>query len=87
MSVVIKDTSLYDATLETVSDLHDWYIRVCLEGREPKDGELDFITHMNEEEVKSADPDNCFDCIAVRTELNEAGEIRYMIYERIPWIL
>ena len=87
MSVVIKDTSLYDATLETVSDLHDWYIRVCLEDREPKDGGFDFIAHMNEEELKSADPDNCFDCIAVRTELNEAGEIRYMIYERIPWIL
>ena len=79
--------SLYDDTMETVTDLHEWYIRVCLEERVPVDGELYFVSHMSEEERKNADPDALFDCIAVKPELNEAGELRYVCYTRIPWIM
>lgn len=79
--------SLYDASMETVTDLHEWYIRVCLEGREPENGEFHFLSHMNEEEYRNVDRDSCFDCIAVKAELNEAGEIRYICYKRIPWIM
>ena len=79
--------SLYDDTMETVTDLHEWYIRVCLEERVPVDGELYFVSHMSEEERKNANPDTLFDCIAVKPELNEAGEIRYVCYTRIPWIM
>ena len=79
--------SLYDASMETVTDLHEWYIRVCLEEEEPQNGELYFLTHMSEEERRNADRDLCFDCIAVRVELNEANEIRYMCYKRVPWIM
>ena len=42
---------------------------------------------MSEEERRNADRDLCFDCIAVRVELNEANEIRYMCYKRVPWIM
>lgn len=79
--------SLYDDTMETVTDLHEWYIRVCLEERVPEDGELYFVLHMSEEERKNANPDALFDCIAAKPELNEAGEIRYVCYTRIPWIM
>ena len=79
--------SLYDASMETVTDLHEWYIRVCLEGSGPENGELAFLSHMSEEERRNVDPYTCFDCIAVKAELNEAGEIRYMCYERVPWIM
>ena len=79
--------SLYDASMETVTDLHEWYIRVCLEGSGPENGELTFLSHMSEEERRNVDPYTCFDCIAVKAELNEAGEIRYMCYERVPWIM
>lgn len=79
--------SLYDDTMETTADLHEWYIRVCLEGKGPENGELSFLSHMSKEERKNADPDTFFDCIAVKMELNEAGEIRYVCYTRIPWIM
>ena len=79
--------SLYDASMETVTDLHEWYIRVCLEGSGPENGELAFLSHMSEEERRKVDPYTCFDCIAVKAELNEAGEIRYVCYTRIPWIM
>ncbi len=84
---MLDNLYLFDSTMETVTDLHEWYIRVYLEGREPENGELQFPVHMSDEELKNADPDALFDYIPVKLELNEAGGIRYACYMRILWIM
>jgi len=78
--------SASDESLETVSDLYDWYVRWYerTNGKEPENGQLISYYDTDTEDDEKAEKVNFWGFDA-RMELNEQGEIIYLEYVFVPW--